>query len=150
MTTARTHRAHTAALLLPALIVGCSTAPADTQGATRPSTRADSPPAAAPADIEKIASLTGCDADIRMEADELREGVCTTAQGSWIVTTFPAEKFQRSWLDAASMYGGTYLVGPRWTIGAEPELLKRLRAKVGGDLRQLRGMNSPAASSPSG
>lgn len=138
-----------AALVLPALLVGCSADQADTRHAARPKPSTGGVPSPAPANIEKIASLTGCEAEIRMEADELREGVCKTSRGNWIVTTFPAEKFKRTWLDTASMYGGTYLVGPKWAIGAELGVLKQLRTDVGGDLQQLRGINSPAPAAES-
>nr|WSZ99823.1 hypothetical protein OH820_32935 [Streptomyces sp. NBC_00857] len=141
-----------AALLLPALLVGCSADQPDTRDAARPKPSTSGVPSPAPANIEKIASLTGCEAEIRMEADELREGVCKTSRGNWIVTTFPAEKFKRTWLDTASMYGGTYLVGPKWAIGAKPGVLKQLRTKVGGELQQLRSINdpAPATGSPAG
>lgn len=39
------------------------------------------------------------------------------------------------------MYGGTYLVGPKWAIGAKSQVLKELRTKVGGELQELRGMS---------
>lgn len=137
-----------AALLLSPLILGCSTNSDGKTGATPRKTSVSPAPPAAPASIEKIASMTGCKAEIRIEADELREGVCKTTQGNWIVTTFPAEKYKLTWLDTASMYGGTYLVGPKWAIGAKPEMLKQLRTKVGGELQQLRSMNSPLPSTP--
>ncbi|MEV0779615.1 hypothetical protein [Streptomyces sp. NPDC050428] len=142
---ARTTSALAVLLSLVSLVMGCSADPADPAD---PAARANTPrkttatpiPAPAPASIEKIASMTGCAAEMRTDADELREAVCVTAEGNWIVTTFPTEKLKLTWLDTASMYGGTYLVGPRWAIGAEPQLLKSLRTTVGGELQALRGM----------
>lgn len=97
-------------------------------------------PPAAPAKVEVIADLAGCEAaEIRIEADELREGVCESSVGGLVITTFPEEKFKTTWLESASIYGGQYLVGPRWAIGAEPAALKKLRPKVGGTIRKLRG-----------
>lgn len=127
-------------LLLAALVMGCSADPAVRASPPRKATTTPAP-SAAPASIEKIASMTGCSAEMRTEAEELREAVCVTPEGNWIVTTFPTEKLKLTWLDTASMYGGTYLVGPRWAIGAKPQLLKTLRTKVGGELQELRGMN---------
>lgn len=147
------HRPHTArstlllavlALTSLAMTTACS---ADEKGASPSAPRTSKVPR--PANIEKIAALTGCEAAIRTDADELREGVCVTARGSWTVTTFPAEKFKQTWLEAAAMYGGTYLVGPRWAIGGKPELLAQLRTKVGGNLQKLRDMNAPLVTSPS-
>ncbi|KUM78524.1 hypothetical protein [Streptomyces curacoi] len=93
----------------------------------------------APAKVEVIAGLTGCEVKIRTEADELREGVCHSKRGDYLITTFPQEKYKRTWLDAAAVYGGKYLVGPRWVVSAKPELLEELRPELGGTIQQLRG-----------
>ncbi|GGX59725.1 hypothetical protein [Streptomyces fructofermentans] len=129
-----------AAALLSPLLLGCSADPAEPESGSGGVT-------AAPAKIERIAELTGCKPEIRIEADELREGVCRTSRGRWIVTTFPREKFKETWLDAAAIYGGTYLVGPRWAIGGERALLDDLRTDVGGELRNLRDSPSPVPAS---
>ncbi|MEU6084634.1 hypothetical protein [Streptomyces sp. NPDC047108] len=111
--------------------------------------RKPSPVAPAPANIEKIAARTGCTAEIRTEAEELREGVCRNASGEYLVTTFPKEKLKLVWLDSASMYGGTYLVGPRWAISGKPALLKELRTKVGGRLEDVSDRNGSASTQDS-
>ncbi|MFD5893143.1 hypothetical protein [Streptomyces sp. NPDC060366] len=147
MTAPRAHpaRATMAALavslLLAPLAIGCSADPAAKEGPSPRKATATPVPSPAPASIEKIASMTGCAAEMRTDAEELREAVCVTSEGNWIVTTFPTEKLKLTWLDTASMYGGTYLVGPKWAIGAEPRLLKKLRTKVGGEVEALRGMS---------
>ncbi|WP_330175101.1 hypothetical protein OG875_17150 [Streptomyces sp. NBC_01498] len=128
-------------LLLPLLAMGCSADPAGRTSSPPPKATATPAASAAPANIEKIASMTDCAPEMRADAEELRQAVCVTAEGNWIVTTFPTEKLKLTWLDTASMYGGTYLVGPKWAIGAEPQLLERLRPKVGGELQKLRGMS---------
>lgn len=94
----------------------------------------------APAKVEVIADLTGCKVKIRTEADELREGVCHTEKGDYLITTFPQEKFKLTWLDAAAVYGGKYLVGTRWVVSAKPKLLEQLRPRLGGDIQQLQGV----------
>ncbi|MFD5160949.1 hypothetical protein ACFWMJ_23205 [Streptomyces hawaiiensis] len=94
----------------------------------------------APAKVEVIAGLTGCEAKIRTEADELREGVCRTEKGDYLITTFPEEKLKETWLEAARVYGGTYLVGTRWVVSGKPALLESFRAKLGGTTRELRGI----------
>ncbi|GHG87652.1 hypothetical protein GCM10018780_05360 [Streptomyces lanatus] len=101
----------------------------------------------APAKIEVIADLTGCKVKIRTEADELREGVCHTAKGNYLITTFPEEKYKLTWLDTASVYGGKYLVGPRWVVSGKPALLDGLRPQLGGTIQQLSGIGpAPGAS----
>ncbi|KFG02159.1 hypothetical protein IQ62_04245 [Streptomyces scabiei] len=97
----------------------------------------------APAKVEVIAELTGCEVKIRTEAEELREGVCQTGVGDYLITTFPKDELKEVWLESASMYGGKYLVGPQWAISAKPKVLKQLKAKVGGTIRDL---SQPSAS----
>lgn len=94
----------------------------------------------APAKVEVIAGLTGCTAEIRVDADELREGVCRTKQGEYRITTFPEERFKVTWLDTAAIYGGKYLVGNRWVVSARPELLEGFRSRLGGTVEELRGV----------
>ncbi|WP_320774998.1 hypothetical protein [Streptomyces sp. CRN 30] len=129
---------------LPAA-TGCGGPPPESGGARE----ASDVTVVAPARIEVIASLTGCEAEIRVEADELREGVCRTAEGDYLITTFPAEEYKLTWLDTASVYGGRYLVGPRWAITAKPELLEGLRKKVGGTVRDLGASRGTAPGTPS-
>jgi hypothetical protein len=103
----------------------------------------------APAKVEVIAGLTGCKAKIRVEAEELREGVCHTKKGDYLITTFPEEKYKQTWLDAASVYGGKFLVGTRWVVSAPPKLLAGFRAQLGGIIQQLRGTGPAPAPSTS-
>jgi hypothetical protein len=91
----------------------------------------------APAKVEVIAGLTGCTAKIRIEADELRQGVCRTKEAEYTITTFPEEQLKDTWLESAGIYGGKYLVGTRWVVSAQPKLLERFRPKLGGTIRQL-------------
>ncbi|MEU9335785.1 hypothetical protein AB0D49_21810 [Streptomyces sp. NPDC048290] len=126
-----------------ALLTGCGgSGPAET-GPSAAAPKVSAAPDAgvmAPAKVEVIAALTGCAADIRIEADELRQGVCATDGGGYVITTFPEDRLKETWLDSASVYGGTYLVGTRWVVGAEPALLDGFRQRLGGDVRELRGM----------
>lgn len=103
----------------------------------------------APAKVEVIANLTGCKAKIRIDAEELRQGICHTKEVDYLITTFPEERFKQTWLESAAMYGGKYLVGTRWIVSAQPELLEQFRPKLGGTIQQLRGMGPTAAPSAS-
>lgn len=98
----------------------------------------------ASAKVEVIASLTGCKPKIRVEAEQLREGVCRTKEAEYVITTFPEEKYTQVWLDFAAVYGGKYLVGERWVVSAKPEMLERFRDKIGGTVRELRGTGPTA------
>ncbi|MFG3027972.1 hypothetical protein ACGFZJ_05420 [Streptomyces sp. NPDC048253] len=98
----------------------------------------------APAKVEVIAGLTGCTAKIRIDADELRQGVCHTEESDYLITTFPEEQYKETWLESASIYGGQYLVGSRWVVSAQPQILTRLRPVLGGTIRQV-GSTGPSA-----
>ena len=106
--------------------------------------------AVAPAKVEVIANLTGCKPKIRIDADELRQGLCHTKEIDYLITTFPEEKYQQAWLDSAAVYGGKYLVGLRWIVSAKkPEMLEQFRSKLGGTVQQLRGIGPTPAPSAS-
>lgn len=138
-------RAVTLAALLTAVVLPLTTSctsdtdKADKTDKTASASMTPAPVAAvvAPAKVEVIAELTGCKVKIRTDADELREGVCHTALGDYLITTFPEEKYKLTWLDSASMYGGKYLVGTKWVVSAAPKLLVPLRQKVGGTIQDL-------------
>ncbi|MEU0948009.1 hypothetical protein ABZ379_35705 [Streptomyces canus] len=124
-----------------ALVTACGGGEDDTARTPRPSKSSAAPAAGivAPARIEVIAGLAGCKAEIRIEADELREGLCHSRKADYRITTFPAEKYKEAWLDAASVYGGTYLVGPRWVVSTQAEHLEQARNKLGGTIRKVKG-----------
>lgn len=86
-----------------------------------------------------IAGLTGCKARIRVDAEELREGICHTKGGDYLITTFPEQRYQETWLDSVGMYQGTYLVGSRWVVSAQPKMLKQFRTSLGGTITHLTG-----------
>lgn len=103
----------------------------------------------APAKVEVIANLTGCKPKIRINATELRQGLCHTKKVDYLITTFPTDELKETWLDSASGYGGKYLVGTRWIVSAQPEMLDGFRDRLGGTIRQLRGIGpavEPSAS----
>lgn len=138
--------------LLP-LATACSSGGEDGASASsKPSKISDAPAAAvvAPAKVEVIANLTGCKPKIRIEADQLRQGLCHTKKVDYLITTFPEEKYKQTWLDSAAIYGGKYLVGTRWILSAkEPEMLEQFRTKLGGTIQQLRGIGPTPAPSTS-
>ncbi|MDL2078456.1 hypothetical protein QNN03_18640 [Streptomyces sp. GXMU-J15] len=129
-------------VVLAPLAAGCGGGEDDAAAAPRAEkvSAAASAGVVAPAKVEVIAGLTGCKPKIRIEADELREGVCRTEKADYVITTFPEERLKQTWLDSASVYGGTYLVGTRWVVGAKPEVLDDLRPKLGGEIQKLQGI----------
>ncbi|MCX4978113.1 hypothetical protein [Streptomyces sp. NBC_00620] len=153
--TARLARASalTAGLALLPLATACSGGE-DSAAKSKPTTTSVTAAAAAgvvaPAKVEVIANLTGCKPTIRIEADELRQGLCHTKEIDYLITTFPEDEYKQAWLDAAAVYGGKYLVGSRWIVSAkEPEMLEQFRTKLGGTIEQLRGIGPTMAPSSS-
>ncbi|MER7972717.1 hypothetical protein ABTX35_27615 [Streptomyces sp. NPDC096080] len=136
------------------LTTGCAAGESEPAGGKRQSATAAPVVSAleaqvvAPAKVEVIAGLTGCEVKIRTEAAELREGVCHTADGDYLITTFPEERFKETWLDTIGMYQGTYLVGSRWVVSAQPKALEEFRGTLGGTIVHLSGMGPSAAPSP--
>ncbi|GGW46518.1 hypothetical protein AB0E64_15240 [Streptomyces caelestis] len=148
----RAPRLRAAALVVLPLVTACGGGDdekpaAGGRAATPSGSAAPAAGVVAPAKVEVIAGLTGCEVKIRTEADELREGVCHTETGDHLITTFPEEKLKETWLESAGVYGGTYLVGMRWVVSAKPEMLEPLRAKLGGTVRELRGIGPSANAS---
>ncbi|MER5874207.1 hypothetical protein [Streptomyces sp. NPDC002044] len=85
--------------------------------------------------IEEIAAAIGCAAEVSVQAEELRQGGCESAQGPYRIATFAAEQGLRSWLTEAQAYGGLYLVGDRWVVTAQSaDALGGLRGRIGGSL----------------
>ncbi|MFJ8159340.1 hypothetical protein ACIRBY_00250 [Streptomyces sp. NPDC096136] len=114
----------------------CSAAPARPAAAHAEHAAHASPASpAAPATVEQIATALGCTAELGTQAEELRQGACETAQGTYRMTTFHAEEGLRSWLAEAEPYGGVYLVGDRWVVTAQSaDALAPLRERLGGSV----------------
>lgn len=90
-------------------------------------------PAGPPASVARIAAALGCRADIILDAQELREGGCTTRAGVFRILTFSSDAKKRAWLTEAQAYGGSYLVGTRWSVtGPSRNALLPLRDSLGG------------------
>ncbi|MFY1679794.1 MULTISPECIES: hypothetical protein [unclassified Streptomyces] len=128
--------------VLAASVAACGGGERDPSAAASPSSSAPagaSGGVVAPARIEVIAGLAGCEATVRVEAEQLREGVCHDPEGDYLITTFPEERYQRAWLAEAAVYDATYLVGPRWVVSAERERLPELRDVLGGTIGKADG-----------
>ncbi|GCD41140.1 hypothetical protein [Streptomyces paromomycinus] len=97
-------------------------------------------PAGPPASMAHIAAALGCRADIIIEAQELREGGCTTRAGVFRILTFSSDAKKRAWLTEAQAYGGSYLVGTRWSVtGPSRNALLPLRGSLGGTVESGAG-----------
>ncbi|WP_344652325.1 hypothetical protein [Cryptosporangium japonicum] len=126
----RRHSEVLAVALLGGVLAGCSGAEPEPTSSPSPSV---SPPVTGT--VEQIASRLDCTPEIRIQAEELRQGMCGTGDALFAVTTFPADKFRDVWLYEAAGFGGWYVVGPGWTVSASTKDQATIRQKkLGGAL----------------
>jgi len=93
-------------------------------------------PSAQPLDLKQLAKRTGCaDMQVQGSGTDLHQASCQIGARRLTLATFAADEGARAWLEEAQAYGGTYLVGVRWVVVADPGLLVALREKVGGEIQ---------------
>ncbi|MFD7626971.1 hypothetical protein ACFV7Q_13220 [Streptomyces sp. NPDC059851] len=148
-----TFRHLAACAVLPVLLLcgGCAgggtAVPQGSGPAAGASTAPSASPAARPDSFQDIAAVLGCTPEITVDAEEIREGACGTGPQAYRMATFSTEEGRSAWLTEARVYGGTYLVGPRWVVtAATPEALGPLRDRLGGTLES--GAAHGAGSTP--
>ncbi|NUP24319.1 MAG: hypothetical protein HOV96_26415 [Nonomuraea sp.] len=85
------------------------------------------------AGLGRILAAVGCvRPKVQVDAAELHQVACSTTTGRYTIMTFTERANQDAWLGEAQAYGGTYLVGDRWTVVASSALLPALRTRLGG------------------
>lgn len=120
----RTRRTAAVAALLLAL-AACESAPGDAPAKA---------PEEARGSLEQIAERAGCAPDLQTDAAELRQANCATDDGTYVLTTFATDRGQREWLNQAKDYGGSYLVGRKWTVSGEAGTVEKVRERLGGQV----------------
>ncbi|MET9883372.1 hypothetical protein ABZZ20_09495 [Streptomyces sp. NPDC006430] len=145
----RSPRTAAAVLLAMTLCGGCA---AGTSAGTAAGPGGPVPSSSArPAPLQEIAEALGCTPEITVDAEELREGACGSGQEGFRMATFTTEQGRQAWLTEAQMYGGTYLVGPRWVItAASAEALAPARTRLGGTIESAPAHGSPSQGSSHG
>lgn len=94
-------------------------------------------PTVATGSLEQLATKVKCDPTMQTDADELRQAICKTAAGKFILLTFATDRGQREWINGAKDYGGHYLVGRKWVaVGEETNTVSTLRKTLGGDIEE--------------
>lgn len=86
-----------------------------------------------PLTVEQLAGKVGCEPRIQVDATDIRTGYCKTDDGEFFVSTFATEKDKDAWMDQAPEYK-PHLVGPRWTVLGDLEVLEALQLPLEGDL----------------
>ncbi|WP_433462402.1 hypothetical protein [Spirillospora sp. CA-128828] len=121
-----------------ALCTGCGSDSADrgrrTPGAATP---------ARPLTLQQLGTALGCTPQQRGRAADYQQAICAAPSGQYLINTFATDKGQRAWLEYSMMYGGSYLVGPRWIIVSSPERLAPLHARLGGRIQTAQRPTAP-------
>ncbi|MCD9874288.1 hypothetical protein [Streptomyces guryensis] len=105
-------------------------------------------PTAATGSLESLAAKVKCKPDMQIDSDEVRQAICKTTAGKFVLVTFSTDRGQREWINDAKDYGGFYLVGRKWVTVGEDKVVKSLQHTLGGD--EEIGTNHSAHSSHSG
>jgi hypothetical protein len=96
----------------------------------------DAVPPTATGSLEHLAAEAKCRPDMQTDADEIRQAICTTGQGKFVLATFATDRGQREWINEAKDYGGHYLVGRKWVAVGDDGVVTALRSTLGGTLEQ--------------
>ncbi|CAL9314362.1 hypothetical protein [Streptomyces sp. SudanB182_2057] len=94
----------------------------------------DRVPPAATGGLEELAAEVGCEPDVQTDADEIRQAVCRTARGRFVLATFATDRGRREWTEEAKDYGGHFLVGRKWVAVGDEGVVRALRGTLGGEL----------------
>ncbi|MFE1443191.1 hypothetical protein [Streptomyces sp. NPDC058739] len=97
---------------------------------------AESVPPTASGSLEHLAAEADCRPDVQTDADEIRQAICETDDGKYILATFATDRGQREWINEAKDYGGHYLVGRKWVAVGETEVVTALRGSLGGTIEE--------------
>ncbi|MFB6981136.1 hypothetical protein [Streptomyces scopuliridis] len=122
------------AALTLALTAGCAADDASDRGDGNGGNAEKAPatPDTATGSLEQIASKAECEPNIQTDADELRQGNCTTDDGKYVLVTFATDRGLREWINEAKDYGGSYLVGRKWVAVGDDRVVTALRGRLGG------------------
>lgn len=84
--------------------------------------------------LEQLAATAKCRPDLQTDADEIRQALCETGDGTYVLATFATDRGRREWTDTAKDYGGHYLVGRKWVAVGHADVMRALRGRLGGTL----------------
>ncbi len=96
--------------------------------------KSESVPPTATGSLEHLAAEVKCEPNMQTDADEIRQAICRTGKGRFILATFATDRGQREWINDAKDYGGHYLVGRKWVAVGDDGVVRALRGTLGGDL----------------
>ncbi len=90
---------------------------------------------ARPMTMDQLADEVGCTPERSGKALDFRQGTCRVDGDILVMNDFDTEKAKRDWLTGSELYGGIYLVGPRWVLsGNSLVYMKRVQQRLGGTI----------------
>ncbi|NGO09569.1 hypothetical protein G5C60_18695 [Streptomyces sp. HC44] len=107
-------------------------------------------PETATGSLEHLASEAGCKPNMQTDADTIRQALCKSSDGKYVLATFATDRGQREWLNGAKDYGGYYLVGRKWVASGDEKTVTALRGSLGGTMEEGSEHMNPGGSHNSG
>jgi len=94
----------------------------------------DEVPKTATGSLEHLAAEVKCKPNIQTDADTVRQAICKTGDGKFVLATFSTDRGQREWINSAKPYGGHFLVGigAKWVAVGDTKVVNALRGQLGG------------------
>jgi len=96
----------------------------------------DAVPKTATGSLEHLASEAKCKPNIQIDADTIRQAICKTSGGKFILATFATDRGQAEWINGAKDYGGYYLTGRKWVAVGPEKTVTALRGRLGGTVEE--------------
>ncbi|MFJ3333401.1 hypothetical protein [Streptomyces sp. NPDC086766] len=93
-------------------------------------------PPTATGSLESLAAEVKCKPDMQTDADTIRQAICVTSDGKFVLATFSTDRGQREWINEAKDYGGYYLVGRKWVAVGDDGVVTALRGTLGGSVER--------------
>ncbi|MGW0086681.1 hypothetical protein [Streptomyces sp. NPDC003393] len=118
----------------PMLVAAAAVAAVALAGCGSGGETAEKVPPVATGSLESLAAEVRCEPDIQTDADTIRQALCTTSTGRFVLATFSTDRGQREWINEAKDYGGYYLVGRKWVAVGDDGVVRTLRGTLGGDV----------------
>ncbi|WP_198655489.1 hypothetical protein [Streptomyces geranii] len=133
-----------AVAVLGLALTGCGGGSGDDHASAHDGT--DAVPVAATGSLEHLASEAGCKPNMQTDADTIRQAICKTSDGKYVLATFATDRGQAEWLSGAKDYGGYYLVGRKWVAVGEEKVVAALQDSLGGALEEGSAHMNPGGS----
>jgi hypothetical protein len=88
-----------------------------------------------PYTVEELATKLGCKPVFQGKTKDFRQAACAVGGQNVVLAQFDKESGMQDWVEAATQYGGVYLVGERWVLsGRSVEYMRDVQKDLGGEI----------------